>query len=323
MFLYNTVCEIVLREYPGEATPLLDGCEEIARGVQAMLNAYDPASQLGRLNREHRVGEPCMVSPRLYALLRRMDRFSAACGGAFDATVRPLVALWDFTSPSPAVPPKGDISAAMAHCGYHRVRYNDDAFTVTFTAPGMAIDAGGVGKGYAAGQVAEYLRARDVRSASINFGGELYLLGPCAGEEGAEDWRVGIQRPGAPRGETLGTLALRDAAVASSGGYDRFFEAGGQTYCHILDPRTGYPVQGGVEGVTVICGDPVAAELFSTAFYVLGREDARRLAAASNPAPDYLIAGRDGIAVSQGLSARFEAAGACRRPTNLVTRREE
>ena len=104
LFLYNTVCEIILHDYTGDAGAVLDACEMTARHVQDMLNAYDPESELGRMNRLHRPGVPYAVSAELYTLLRRMDRFSARCQGAYDATVRPLVELWDFTAPQPAIP---------------------------------------------------------------------------------------------------------------------------------------------------------------------------------------------------------------------------
>lgn len=279
LFLYNTVCEIILYDYAGDAGTVLDACEIQARHVQAMLNAYDPESELGRMNRLHQPGVPYAVSAELYALLRRMDRFSRRCQGAYDATVRPLVELWDFTALEPAVPSGQAIRAAMEHCGYSRVRYDDDAQTLTFSELGMSIDAGGVGKGYAAGCVADCLRHVGVRSASVNFGGELYLLGAYPSSEGSGLWPVAVQKPGAARGVKAGRILLeRDLAAASSGSYDRFFHIGGETYCHILDPRTGWPVPTGMAGVTVVCGDPVLAELLSTAIFVLGREDGAALA---------------------------------------------
>ena len=281
LFLYNTVCEIILHDYTGDAGAVLDACEMTARHVQDMLNAYDPESELGRMNRLHRPGVPYAVSAELYTLLRRMDRFSARCQGAYDATVRPLVELWDFTAPQPAIPSRRAIRAAMERCGYSRVRYDDGTQTLTFSEPGMSIDAGGVGKGYAAGCVAECLHHAGILSASINFGGELYLLGAYPSAEGSGLWPVAVQKPGAARGVKAGRILLaQDLAVASSGSYDRFFRIDGETYCHILDPRTGWPVPAGMESVTVVCGDPVLAELLSTAIFVLGREDGAALALA-------------------------------------------
>lgn len=306
LFLYNTICEIVLREYPGKASEILDACENAARNVQSMLNAYDPCSELGRLNRMHKVGKPYAVSPEFYGLLRRMDRFSKESGGVFDATVRPLVELWNFTAPNPSVPQAETVAAAMERCGSEQILYDDDAHTVTFTADGMSIDAGGVGKGYAVSLVTDCLRAFGVTSASVNFGGELYLLGPCVHANRRSDWRVGVQDPSSGRGTIIGTLSLHDQAIATSGSYDRFFIVDETMYCHVIDPRTGWPVPRGMAGVTVVCADPVKAELLSTAIFVLGWEAGARLAATQGC--DYLIVSGDCLLMSEQLRLRFQAA---------------
>lgn len=302
--LYNTTCSVQLAGYGGAPTPLLDRCEEEARAVRALLDMYDENSALGALNRAHVPGVPAPVPRELFDLLLRVARFSAASGGAYDPTLGPLIRLWSFTAPRPAVPDDTAIAAAMARCGHGRVRYDEAQAAVTFTAPGMGLDVGGVGKGYAADRVAARLRAAGVPSAGINFGGELVLLGPGPS---AGRWRVGVQRPWAGRGEILGHLLLQDTAVASSGIYDRYFTAGGRLYHHILDPRTGRPAENDLLAVTITAPGGEVAELLATAFMVLGREEGARLAEAHGAG--WLAVTEAGLTLSEGLKDSFVPKG--------------
>lgn len=304
MSLYNAACEVVLYDCDGDPADILDECESIAQDVQDMLNMYDPASELSRLNRACHAGAPCRVSAPLYALLKRIDAFSALCGGAFDVTLGPLIRLWNIASTRPQAPDDLSIAAALRRCGYRCLRYDDRRHAVTFSAPGMSIDVGGVGKGYAVEAVADHLRRRGVRSASVNFGGELFVLG--GGPTKAGLWRIGVRRPWT--GGALGRLNLRDTAVATSGGDGRFFRQNGHLYHHILDPRTGHPAENDLTGVTIVCGDPVLAEMMSTAFYVLGAAagaDLVQKVSVQQPVFYLAVNGR-GIDMSPALRSRFE-----------------
>lgn len=275
MFLYNTVCTVVLYDWLGDAAPLLDGCERLAEDVRQMLDIYDENSELSRLNREGQSGRPVELNTQLYTLLRQLDTFSRLSEGAFDITVGPLMKLWDFTAMTPAPPSPEALRRALGSTGYSHIHYDDARQAVTFTKPGVRLDAGGAGKGYALGLVAEFLRENKVVSAGLDFGGNLYLLGPAP--TGAAAWQVGVQSPWASRGHSVGSLSLRDTAVATSGGYDRCFEFEGKTYHHILDPRTGRPVENELGSVTIICDEPLYTDLVSTAFFVLGPQDGHRL----------------------------------------------
>lgn len=309
LFLYNTVCEIVLYNYDGDSIKLLNECEEKAEAVQNMLNFYDSNSELARLNSCYEPGKPYRVSGELFELLIFLDKFSKSCDGAYDATVGPLMKLWDFTASSPSLPSEERLEACRERVGYDKISYRHNEQTVCFPREGMSLDAGGAGKGYAVGVIAECLKNAGVKSATVNFGGNLYLMGEHL-EDGETErpWRVAIQRPWAERGEAIGWLELKNLAIATSAGYERHFEMEGQTYQHILNPRTGYPVKSEILSVSIVSKMPVLTDLMSTAFYVLGMEEGERLVKywQQETEVEYVAVTKNKIIISDGISGKFQ-----------------
>lgn len=277
MFLYNTVCEVILYNYSKDATGLLDECERSSLTVQNMLNRYDEQSELSMLNRNYRPGVPYPLSEELFVLLQAVWRFSGLCQGAFDATVGNLVRLWDFTAKDPAAPKERQVKEALARCGYQKVSFREEDHSVIIRIPGMEIDGGGFGKGYAVGQVLNVLRKAGVSSALINYGGNLFLLGENP-ETGNGGWKVGIQAPWKEKGNYLTSLYFSDLGIATSAGYERYFRQEGKTYWHILDPVSGMPADTGIKSVSIISDNPLVTDLMSTAFFVLGQEKGEEVA---------------------------------------------
>lgn len=309
-FLYNTVCEVILHRYNDDPHKLLDDCENIAINVQKILNLYDSNSELSLMNRNYSPGVPYPISKDLYAILIKMHRFSNVSQGAFDATIGPLVKLWDFTSKNPKIPKHQDIKEAKLKTGYELMNYNDDETTVEFSIPNMIVDAGGAGKGYAVGLVKEYLENKGVLSASINFGGNLYLIGKRKTKDKISlPWKIGIQRPWLKRGDSIGSLTVEDLGVATSGGYDRFFKKNGKLYQHILNPSTGYPIESDLLSVTIVCDIPIMTDLVSTAFYVLGISKGSHLLIELRKTMyiEFIAITQDGVIASQGLKEKFES----------------
>lgn len=165
--------------------------------------------------------------------------------------------------------------------GYAHVRLDRAGFTVRFDRPGVELDLGGIGKGYAVDRAVEVLRRQGVESALVNLGGSsVYGLGS---PPGAEAWQVGIQDPARPDSQAL-AVALRDRALSVAGDYGRSFEEGGVSYTHIMDPRTGRPVEA-VLSVAVLGGSATDGDALDDVLFVLGIEKARALVASARHAP--------------------------------------
>ena len=251
--------------------------DEVDR-IDRLMSHYRPDSPLSRLNREAASG-PVAVEPELLAFLDLCLRWSRESDGAFDVTVGPLMKAWGFFRDEGRVPGKGELAAALEVVGYRHVRLDREAGTVRFDRPGVELDLGGIGKGYAVDRVVDLLRRRGIASALVNLGGSsVYGLGAPPGKKA---WEIGIQDPTDPAKTAL-TVTLRDRALSVSGGYARFFENNGVTYAHIMDPRTGRPVQG-ILSVAVLTDSATDGDALDNVLFVQGPDRARPSWSATAP----------------------------------------
>lgn len=264
--------------------------EEIER-VEAALSNYRASSELSRINARAGAG-PVVTDPEVFALLERALAFSRLSGGAFDITVGRLMKAWGFFRGAGRYPSDEELQRALAETGWRRVRLDARARTVRFLSPGLELDPGGIGKGYALDRVAELLRGAGVTAALINSGSSsIYALGAPPGKAG---WTVRVPDP-LERALTLSTVVLKDSSLSTSGSYEKFFRLGGRVYCHIMDPRTGRPVRGVLQA-TVIAPLGADSDALSTAVFVLGPARAPRLLGR--------VRGAAGLVVTDGAGAR-------------------
>ena len=220
--------------------------------------------------------------------------------GCFDITVYPLVRAWGFYSGETRVPTNSEISALLALVGSDKLTY--DGKTLTFQVSDMAIDLGGIAKGYASNKVAGILSEKGVDSAIISLGGNVHALGT---KPDGSLWKVAIQDP-EDLSSYIGIVEVRDKAVVTSGGYQRFFEEDGVRYHHILDPKTGYPAENGLISVSVVCDDGLLADGLSTALFVMGTDGAISFWRSHSEEFDAIFVTEDGqIRITSGLDGIF------------------
>ncbi|MCG2702998.1 MAG: FAD:protein FMN transferase [Candidatus Omnitrophica bacterium] len=204
----------------------------------------------------------------LYVVQKAME-ISEATKGAFDITVSPLLELWGFYEKSPKVPAEEDIKSCLKDIGYKFLVIKDGRLCKT--NKNVRIDCGAIAKGYAIGQALQTLKNEGINSALIDAGGDVYALG----KKGNTLWKVGIRNP--QNDDMLGYLEVEDMAVVGSGDYERYFMENGKRYHHIFDPKTGYPTED-LSGITVIHPDPMLADAWATALFVLGHEKGLKIA---------------------------------------------
>lgn len=244
--------------------------EEVRR-LDRMLSNYRQDSEWSLVNREAS-RRPVQVSQELFDLLARCLEYSRQSEGAFDITVGPLMKLWGFYRGEGRVPHRAEIRTALGRIGWRKIELDARARTVRFTAP-VEIDPGGIGKGYAVDRMAEILRERGIRSALISAGrSSIYGLGAPPSEP--RGWRVTIPDPRRRAGNAA-EFYLKNMSMSTSGSSERFFTAGGRTYSHIMDPRSGYPVQGMLLA-SVLAPKTLDSEAWTKPCFVLGREWAAR-----------------------------------------------
>ncbi len=243
--------------------------DEVDR-IDRLMSHYKADSALSRLNRDA-ARHPVTVEPELFDFIAEALRYNRESGGAFDVTVGPLMKAWGFFRGEGRVPSEDELRLAVGHVGGAHVKLNPIARTITFDHSGVELDLGGIAKGYAVDRVATLLRRRQIASALISAGGSsVYGLGAPPGRDG---WDVAIQDPIDPRKVAL-TVRLKDRALSVAGSSEKSFEAGGVTYSHIMDPRSGRPVQG-VLTVAVLTDTATAGDALDDAFFVLGAEGSR------------------------------------------------
>ena len=243
--------------------------DEVDR-IDRLMSHYKADSALSRLNRDA-ARHPVTVEPELFDFIAEALRYNRESGGAFDVTVGPLMKAWGFFRGEGRVPSEDELRLAVGHVGGEQVKLNPIARTITFDRSGVELDLGGIAKGYAVDRVATLLRRRQIASALISAGGSsVFGLGAPLGRDG---WDVAIQDPIDPRKVAL-TVRLKDRALSVAGSSEKSFEAGGVTYSHIMDPRSGRPVQG-VLTVAVLTDTATAGDALDDAFFVLGAEGSR------------------------------------------------
>lgn len=244
-----------------------DAALEEARRLDDMLSNYRSESELSQVNREA-ASRPVKVSAELFGLLAEAVEYSRQSQGAFDITVGPLMKVWGFYRGSGHLPHHAEVAAALARVGYRHILLDAQAGTVRLDRPGMELDPGGIGKGYAVDRMAEVLKRYGVEAAQVaGADSSIYAMGAPPAEP--RGWPVEIKDPWNPL-RVATEVFLKDESLSTSGRYEKFFRAEGRTYAHIMDPRTGYPSRGSV-AVSVIARRTIDSEVWAKPYFVNGR----------------------------------------------------
>lgn len=238
-----------------------------AERIENLLSKYIQNSEISRLNRAGRLS----LSPDTFYIIKKAKEFWQDSDGAFDITIAPLVDIWGFSSQRYKVPGEGLIKTTLKLVGCDKIILREENNVVEFKIPGMKIDLGAIGKGFAVDRAVNKLKENNINNCLINAGGQIYALG----EKSGSPWKIAIQNPRKP--EISATLELKDKSVSTSGDYEQFFFEDGKRYCHIIDPKTGYPVTSGISSVTVIADSGLEADALSTAIFVLGKKRGEEL----------------------------------------------
>ncbi|MFZ5800218.1 MAG: FAD:protein FMN transferase [Candidatus Omnitrophota bacterium] len=257
---------------------------EIKR-LEKLLNRFDPNSEVGQLNR---LGKLKVSGDTLKVIKKSRLAFNKS-SGAFDITVAPSVEVWRQAKQNNKLPDARAIRTARDLINSQNLLIDENNRIVSFVKPKMQIDLGGIAKGYAVDCAIKKLQEAGVKSALVNLGGNMYALGSRAGKS----WKIGIRHPRQKR-KLMGEIFLTDRGVSTSGDYEQYFTLQGRRYSHIINPKTGSPVDNEVVSVTVLAPDAATADFLSTAILVLGKAKGRKLAE-SFPNTQAVIISRDDL----------------------------
>ncbi len=242
--------------------------------IDARFSANSASSDISRINSA--AGKKAVaVHDDVYFVIESAVKYASLSGGLFDPTIGPLVKLWGIGTGHEKVPSQNEIETAVAKVDYKKIRLNKnekkDSSTVMLAEEGMALDLGGIAKGYAADELARILSEHNIPSAIIDLGGNIYAFG---NKSDYSPWRIGIKNP--DRTSDIPALLYETktpATVVTSGVYERFFIKNDVRYHHILNPRTGRPSQSGILSSTIIASSSMAADALSTISFLMGQNE--------------------------------------------------
>lgn len=257
----DTPCTITI--YDKETSNVLDQCFNELERIQNLMNVSDTKSEVSKINSSAGI-KPVTVSDETYNVIKESIKYSEKTSGEFDISVGPLVVLWGINTVHAAVPSKTSIDSLLPLVNYKNIVLDDTEKSVFLKVKGMSIDLGGIAKGYAGDKVSEVLNKNGVRHAIIDLGGNIVAVGSKAD---GSNWNIGIRNPEIDGdGNAIGIVKVANSAIVTSGIYERYFKENNKIYHHILDPKTGYPVDNNLLCVTIISDSSLEADANAKAF---------------------------------------------------------
>lgn len=299
-FLFGTIVDITAIVKNTHDQKAVDLAFEVIKDIDSRMGVYNNDSEVSQINRL----STARVSADTFEVIQKAIDVSRLSNGAFDVTVGPLIDVWGFRNKN-HIPSDVELTNALSLVDYRKIRIDRPHLTVKLASQGMKIDLGAIAVGYAVDKAVNVLKDAGVKNALVDGGGEIYALGSPPGKDA---WRIGIQHP-RRMNDLLGTIELKDMAISTSGDYENYFEVNGKRYCHIMNPKTGKPVEG-VMSVTVVANSTVEADALSTALFIMGAEDGMKLAERLGNIECIIVTGSNEkdmkINVSSGLKGKVQ-----------------
>lgn len=302
-FRLGTICKIYVYDKVDEKVldKAYDKIAEIEKKITVNNANTSEIIELNNAAGKHAV----KVSDDTLKILKRGIYYSQLSQGKFDITIGAVVKLWNIGTDKAAIPNETDLQNALKHVDYRSLQVDESNNTAKLKNEGTKVDLGGLAKGYIADQVAIVLVNSGVKNAIINLGGNILTMGS---NPNSDYWNVYIQDPSASQGTALGSIKVKNnsnKSVVTSGTYERYFEYKGKRYHHILDSRTGYPVENGLVCVTIIADKSSNADGMSNCVFQLGLKDGMNLVKKTGNTEAIFITKDKKIYITDGLKGNF------------------
>lgn len=289
---------MTLTAYGKNAKKALDEAVDEINNIEQLVSTGIDSSEVSQINKNGKGS----VSETTGYLIKRSKEIYDSTNGVFDITIYPIMQAWGFPTENYCVPGKKELKKLRGLMGADHVLYDEKKQEVTLNKEGMKIDLGGIAKGYTSSKVMDIFKENGISSAVISLGGNVQTLN---GKPDGSDWRVAVENP-ADTGSYIGVLSIKDKAVITSGGYERYFKQDGKTYHHIIDPANGYPANNGLTSVTIVSDDGTLADGLSTSLFIMGPEKAQKYWKEHSDEFDTILVKDDGsILVSEGIADYF------------------
>lgn len=274
--------------------------DAVLQQINSQMSTYDPNSELSQFN-QRMTTEPVVVSRALETVVRRALEIGRETDGLLDVTVGPLVNLWGFgpLARPETVPTAEELAAVYDQIGYQHLSV--DNHQLIKAIPDLYVDLSTIAKGYGVDRVAVLLEQMEIKNYLVEIGGEMRMKGT---KPGSQPWRIAIEQPISLDRSVQRVIEPGNNSVATSGDYRNYFEENGVRYSHIIDPRTGKPIQHNLVSVTVVTETCMDADAYATALTVMGPEQA--LAFAEQKGLAVLLVTRENEAFKEYTSTAFK-----------------
>jgi thiamine biosynthesis lipoprotein len=299
-FILGTLIEIKIYDKNNEQI-IDEAFSRIAEIENRMTINNAETSEIIQLNNEAGKKE-VKVSPDTFYVLEKGKYFSNLSKGIFDISIGPIVKLWNIGTDYAAVPEQTQLDTAIKLVDYNKLQLDKSSYTAKLEQNRMKIDLGAIAKGYAADEAGAILRKNGVKHALISLGGNMLVIG---GNPNGNPWKIGIQNPFESRGTYLGVIPVTDKTIVTSGTYERYFEENGKIYHHILNPKTGYPVENDLNSVSIITEFSIDADALSTITLLLGMEEGFKLIESLEGVEAVFVNNDKSVYVTSGLKDSF------------------
>ncbi|MBF6978589.1 FAD:protein FMN transferase [Aerococcaceae bacterium zg-BR22] len=281
---------------------VMDKAIDYIKRMEKLMSTNLEGSDVYRIN-QAAGKEAVKVAPETFEVIKKALEISELSEGKFDITIGAVSNLWRIGSDDARVPEKSEIAAALKKIDYKKVTIDEKNQTVKLEEEGMAIELGGISKGYIGSGIVKYFAQAGITTAIVNLGGNVVVMGSSPAND--EGWNVGVQDPDEVRGTVVGTRRIKDYAVITSGIYERFLEKDGVKYHHILDPKTGYPLENDISGVTVFAPTSVDGDALSTTLFLFGIKEGKAFVEKLKGVEAVFIDKSHGVHLTSGLKDSF------------------
>ncbi len=297
--LLHTVVQLSI--YHENQEKVMDEAIDYIKNMEKLLSTNLKGADIYRINQA--AGKKAVkVDPRTFEIIEAAQGMSKKSQGKFDVSIGAVTNLWRIGDDVARVPGDQEIKNALPYINYKDITLDKKEKTV-YIKKGMILELGAISKGYIADGVKKIFKKHGITTAIINLGGNVLTIGKSPNDP--KGWNIGVQNPDEVRGDTVGSVHVKDSSIVTSGIYERYIEKDGKRYHHIMDPKTGYPVENDISGVTVFTKTSLQGDELSTSLFILGIKDGIKLIDDMEGVEAVFIDKENGIHISKGLKDNF------------------